>query len=214
VDIFPLSPSPSYSPERCGTYSAAHDSHPPRYVAWQACVGQPQFADGEEIWIGVDLGGDISSTAVCWINSSHNVGCWIGHGDSAILAARDLVEDLAGHYTIRELSFDPWRAGQLAQELQERGIRVSAFPQTDARMIPASQRLDQAIVERELVLPADPELARHAADAVAKHSRRGWRLDSPHARRMINIDGVVALAMALDRASAPQSAGLQFIGAI
>jgi phage terminase large subunit-like protein len=115
---------------------------------------------------------------------------------------------------ILELSFDSWRSNQLAEEVQERGIRVSAFPQTDARMIPVSQRLHQAIVERQLVLPADPELSRHAADAVAKHSRRGWRLDSPHARRLIDIDGLVALAMALDRASAPQSAGLQFIGAI
>jgi hypothetical protein len=81
-------------------------------------------------------------------------------------------------------------------------------------MIPASQRLYQAVVERELVLPPDPELAKHASDAVAKHSRRGWRLDSPHARKLINIDGVVALAMALDRASAPQSAGLEFIGVV
>jgi hypothetical protein len=51
-------------------------------------------------------------------------------------------------------------------------------------------------------------------DAVARHSRRGWRLDSPHARRQVNIDGVVALAMALDRASAPRSAGLELIGVI
>ena len=80
--------------------------------------------------------------------------------------------------------------------------------------VPASQRLYQAIVERRVVLPAHAELAQHAADAVARHSQRGWRLDSPHARRLINIDGVVALAMALDRASAPQSAGLEFIGVI
>ena len=81
-------------------------------------------------------------------------------------------------------------------------------------MIPASQRLYQAIVEQQLALPDDLELAKHAADAVARHSRRGWRLDTPHARRPINIDGVVALAMALDRASAPRSAGLEFVGAI
>jgi phage terminase large subunit-like protein len=197
----------------CNQWTAAEGSWLPA-GAWQACVGEPALADGEDVWVGVDLGGETSSTAVCWINAHHHVGCWIGHGDSAILQARDLVEDLAGRYHLREVAFDPWRAGQLAQELQERGVRVSAFPQTDARMIPASQRLYQAVVERELVLPPDQELARHASDAVAKHSRRGWRLDSPHARKLINIDGVVALAMALDRASAPQSAGLEFIGAI
>jgi len=61
-------------------------------------------------------------------------------------------------------------------------------------------------------LEAAQELAKHAADAVAKHSRRGWRLDSPHARRAINIDGVIALAMAVDRSSAPKPAGLEVIG--
>jgi phage terminase large subunit-like protein len=163
--------------------------------------------------IGVDIGGEISATAVAWVNERHHVGREIFHGDEGVLRAHDTIEELAGRYTIREIAFDPWRAGQLAQELQQRGIRVSAFPQTDARMIPASQTLHQAILERQLVLPAHEELARHAADAIARHSRRGWRLDSPHARRAINIDGIVALAMALDRSSAPRSRGLE-LGAV
>jgi hypothetical protein len=33
--------------------------------------------------------------------------------------------------------------------------------------------------------------------AVARHSRRGWRLEKPD--RSTNIDAVVALAMAVDR---------------
>ena len=33
--------------------------------AWQACVGEPQFTDGEDVWIGVDVGGERSATAVC-----------------------------------------------------------------------------------------------------------------------------------------------------
>jgi hypothetical protein len=40
-------------------------------------------------------------------------------------------------------------------------------------MIPASARLHAAIVERRLTPSDDPELARHAADAIARHSRRG-----------------------------------------
>ena len=37
----------------------------------------------------------------------------------------------------------------------------------------------------------------HAAGAIAKHSRRGWRIDRPNPR--VEIDGVSALLMALDR---------------
>jgi hypothetical protein len=47
-----------------------------------------------------------------------------------------------------------------------------------------------------LVLPDHPELRQHAASAVARHSLRGWRLDSPS--RDTNIDAVIALCMALE----------------
>ncbi len=88
--------------------------------------------------------------------------------------------------------------GQIGQELKQRGVRVSAFPQHDARMIPASQRLYDAIVERRLVHPNDPRLNAHVANAIARHGRRGWRIDK--ANRADKIDGVVALCMAIDRA--------------
>ncbi len=65
-------------------------------------------------------------------------------------------------------------------------------------MIPASSTLHAAIVERRLTLPDDPDLARHAADAIARHSRRGWRIDKT--RRETNIDAIIALCMAVDRA--------------
>ncbi|MGB0097921.1 MAG: hypothetical protein WBP81_35955 [Solirubrobacteraceae bacterium] len=66
-------------------------------------------------------------------------------------------------------------------------------------MIPASKGLHRAIVERRLVLPASEILAQHAADAVARQSRRGWRLDRASRGAGTNIDAIVALAVALDR---------------
>jgi hypothetical protein len=41
-------------------------------------------------------------------------------------------------------------------------------------------------------------MAEHASNAVARHSRRGWRLEQ--AERSANIDSIIALAMALERA--------------
>jgi hypothetical protein len=53
-------------------------------------------------------------------------------------------------------------------------------------MIPVRERLHAAIVEQRITLPDGPEFARHAADAIAKHSRRGANLvalcSSCHAR--------------------------------
>jgi phage terminase large subunit-like protein len=177
--------------------------------AWQDCVGQPQFEDGERSVVGVDVGGEISTTAVCWINEKLHVGCWIGHGDEAVLEVKELIGELAERYTIVEVAFDPWRAGQLAQELAERGIPTSGFPQTDSRMVPSSKRLYDAIRQKRLVLPDDDELREHAANTVAKHSRRGWRVDKPDLRTP--NDGIVALCMALDRLES-QPEPMRFIG--
>ena len=147
--------------------------------------------------IGVDIGGERSDSAVVWINGSLHVGVEVLSGDRAVLEIADVVRELAERFRIAECAFDPWRAGQVGQELEQRGVRVSAFPQHDARMIPASQRLYDAIVERRLVHPNDPRLNAHVAAAVPRHGRRGWRIDK--AARADKIDGVVALAMALDR---------------
>ncbi len=166
--------------------------------AWQGCVGVPAFADGEDVWVGVDVGGERSATAVVYVNASLHVGAGIYHGDSGVLEAVDHVRSLAGRFNVRELVYDPWRFGQAAQELEREGLLVVAFPQHDARMIPASGRLHAAIVEQRLTLPDGPELARHASNAIARHSRRGWRIDKPDPRA--NIDAIIALAMAVERA--------------
>jgi len=115
-----------------------------------------------------------------------------------VLEAVDHVRALAAEYNVRELVYDPWRFGQAAQELEREGLLVVAFPQHDARMIPASARLHAAIVEQRLTLPEHAELARHASEAIARHSRRGWRIDKPNPRT--NIDAIIALAMAVERA--------------
>ena len=166
--------------------------------AWNACIGEPDFTPGEDIWIGVDVGGERSATAVVWCNDRLHVGCGIYHGDSGVLDAVDHVRQLSAQFNVRELVYDPWRFGQAAQELEREGLTAVAFPQHDARMIPASARLHAAIVERRATLPADEEFARHAAEAIAKHSRRGWRIDKPNPRA--NIDAMIALAMAVERA--------------
>jgi phage terminase large subunit-like protein len=165
--------------------------------AWDRCVGEPSFEPGERVWIGVDVGGERSATAVAWLNEARHVGIAIFHGESGILEAAEAIRELAETYVIAEVTYDPMRAVQLGQELAERGITASSYPQTDVRAIPASARLHDAVVRQKLVLPDDPELRRHSANAIAHHKPRGWRIEAPD--RSSNVDGVVALMMALDR---------------
>ena len=165
--------------------------------AWQLCVGTARVRAGERIWVGVDVGGERSASAVCWVNDRLQVGVEIFHGEGGVLDCFDLVRELGTRFEIAELVYDPWRFGQAAQELEREGVITMQFAQTDQRMIPASARLHTAVIERRITLPDDPELARHAADAIARHSRRGWRLDKPS--KETNIDAIVALCMALER---------------
>lgn len=71
---------------------------------------------------------------------------------------------------------------------------MTQFAQSDARMVPASAGLYDAIVHQRITLPDDPTLNAHAANVIARHGRRGWRIDRPAQRP--HIDGIVALAMA------------------
>ena len=190
-------PDLAYRRYHCNQWTA-REGHwlPPG--AWQQCVGAPEFRDGEPIWIGVDVGGERSASAVVWVNQGLHVGCGIYTGESGVLECVDHVRALAEQFDVRELAFDPWRFGQAAQELEREGLLCVQFQQTDQRMIPASSTLHAAVVERRFTLPDDPVLARHAADAIARHSRRGWRLDKP--RKEIHVDAIIALCMAVDRA--------------
>jgi hypothetical protein len=50
----------------------------------------------------------------------------------------------------------------------------------------------------------------HVAAAVAKHGRRGWRIDQ--AERGANIDGLVALVMAHEARTAPEPEPTRVLG--
>jgi len=77
-------------------------------------------------------------------------------------------------------------------------------------MVVASEGLHKAIVERRLTHPGDPDLDRHIHSAVARKTGRGWRLDKT--RRSAQIDGVIALAMAVERATTPAPPRARLLG--
>ena len=169
--------------------------------AWSAIKGEPRLEPGERTWAALDLGGEESDTALVWGQERGgviNAGAWIGSGDAAVLEAAERVRELAARYRLVELCADPWRGKQLMLEAErDLGLRVVELPQTDGRMCPASASLRQRVVERAIAVPRDPRLAAHAANAVARHSRRGWRLEAP--ARGVPVDAMVALAMLVAR---------------
>jgi hypothetical protein len=87
--------------------------------------------------------------------------------------------EIADRYDVREAAIDPWRFGAQALDLSAAGLRIVQFPQHDSRLVPASERLSAAILERRLRHPGDPVLDAHVHAAVAKQTRRGAGSPTP-----------------------------------
>jgi phage terminase large subunit-like protein len=99
-----------------------------------------------------------------------------------------------------EFSYDPHFFERSAQMLEGDGLAMVEYPQSDARMIPASQTLYELIVSGILAHDGDPALARHVANVIADEKPRGWRMSKPRGSPR-KIDGAIALAIAVYRAA-------------
>jgi phage terminase large subunit-like protein len=177
---------------------------------WQACRADYTIGPGEEVWLGVDVGGTRALSSVCWVTEDLRVGVRSWRGEESVLFAQAEVERLASEFTIVECAFDPWHFGAAALDLGQRGIRMVEFPQRNQRVVPASARLHAAVTEGRLRHPGDPLLDRAAAQAVAKLVPRGWRVDRGRARD--EIDPLTALMIAVDRAESPRAQGARVVG--
>jgi phage terminase large subunit-like protein len=179
--------------------------------AWQACAnGSTPIEPGSKVWVGIDMGGARADTAIVWLDEHLHVGCWIGSGDEAAFEAPSVLLEVAERYEVAEVVYDPWRAATLAQVAESHRLKVTKWPQSDPRMLPASAALHEAIVKKRIHHPDDPKLNEHVAAAVARHGRRGWRIDQ--AERGTPVDGVVALAMAFEAATAPAAPRSEILG--
>lgn len=110
-----------------------------------------------------------------------------------------LEDELRPKHEILEFAYDPWMMEQLAQELSDEGLNCVKFPQTDIRMIPASEDLWNLIVnDAKLFHPADPVLTRHVMSGVIVQTGRGWRVDKRKTKKP--IDGLITMLMSVHRA--------------
>lgn len=179
--------------------------------AWSACAGELAPPD-EPVWLGVDIGGSRAASAVIGVTASLQVAeVHVFQGDEAVLQVTKRIIEIAGRRPIIECNYDPWRYRSEALRLErEHGLVAVEFPQSHARMTAASENLYAAIISKRLTHPDHPDLNRHVAEAIAKQTGRGWRLEqSAHDAQ---IDAVVALAMAVERADRPAPEPTRLIG--
>jgi phage terminase large subunit-like protein len=175
---------------------------------WDACEGEPWFDADEPAWMAVDVGVRRDSAGIVWVQ-------WHGeelHTGQLILVPAEQsptfgVADVRGHvaanagvfHELREVDYDPWSFRESAEILAESGLPMVEFPQSAGRMGPASEQIYELVTEGRLVHDGDPVMRAHVlAGVAAPTDRGGWRISKR--KSLERIDGLVALAMAADRA--------------
>jgi phage terminase large subunit-like protein len=103
----------------------------------------------------------------------------------------------------REIACDPYRWAQMMQELEELGLPIVEYQTNQLKlMIPATQKVFEAVTEGKLVHDGNASLARHIDNCVIKMDHRGQRVTKESSNSKKKIDNAIAFVIAYDRATA------------
>jgi phage terminase large subunit-like protein len=195
---------------RLGQWVALDDAWLPD-GAWAACAAPGAISDGGEVALGFDgsFSGDCTALVAVTVADRphiHLVRLWEAPEGSRdwrvpVVEVEDAIRAACRRWRVREVAADPYRWQRSLELLDADGIPVVEFPQSPARMGPATSRLYSAVVDRLLSHDGDQALARHVANCILKTDSRGARLAKEHKDSKRRIDAAVAAVMAHDRAA-------------
>ncbi|MCC7196482.1 MAG: terminase large subunit, partial [Gemmatimonadaceae bacterium] len=102
---------------------------------------------------------------------------------------------------VREIAYDRWSATELVQDLQDQdGVTMVEFGQGYASMNAPACELERRVLGGLVALPDNPVLTWQASNVVVRMDPAGnIKPDKEKSRK--RIDGIVALVMALGRAT-------------
>jgi len=110
------------------------------------------------------------------------------------------IERLGEMYDIREIAFDRWGAVQISTALEERGFTMVQFGQGFRSMSPPTKELLRLVLEGKIAHGGHPVL-RWMADNLVVDTDPAGNVKPNKKKSREKIDGMVALIMALDRAT-------------
>ena len=113
---------------------------------------------------------------------------------------------LGEQYDIREIAFDRWGAIQMSQQLEAAGFTMVGFGQGFVSMSPPTKELLRLVLARKLAHGGNPVLRWMADNMVVRQDPAG-NVKPDKSKSRERIDGMVALIMAVDRATRHETAG-------
>jgi len=184
--------------------------------SWEAIEDKDRFPEPqEEVILAFDGAFSNDSTAlVMWLLGGEKphlmvVGIWERPDDAEqgwhvpVAEVEQTIIDTArdGRFQVREIVFDPARWQRTFMVLDEQGLPVVAYPNSAERMVPATQKFYEAVVNQSFTHDGDERLARHISNCVTKQSSRGLMVAKASSRR--KVDAAVASIFGYDRATQP-----------
>ncbi|RAI43987.1 terminase large subunit [Rhodoplanes roseus] len=122
-------------------------------------------------------------------------------------AVEDTIRDLCAEYHVREVAFDPHLARNMLNNLLDDGYPAVEMRQGWITMAPAIKELERAIVGRTFRHGGHPVLRWNFSNVAVETDKAGNRMFHKGKSRD-RIDGAVAAAMAVGRASAGEGGSL------
>jgi phage terminase large subunit-like protein len=119
---------------------------------------------------------------------------------------REQIRDLAEEFEIKEIAYDRWGATQLVTQLQADGATCVPIGQGFASMSAPMKELDKLVASGDLRHGGHPVL-RWMAGNVAIEQDAAGNVKPSKKKSSEKIDGIVALVMAIDRATRNAHAG-------
>jgi phage terminase large subunit-like protein len=186
---------------------------------WDACAREGQeIANGDDVVVGFDGSFDEDATAVVAVSVGETphvqvVRCWERPEGSRgwRVPIEDVEEEMRAackRWRVGELTSDPYRWARSLEVLANERVagEVTEFPQRPGRMIPATTRFYEAVVNGAMTHDGDPVLRRHVSNAMLKVNSQGGHLSKDAKSSPRKIDAAVAAVMAFDRAAQYQVA--------
>jgi hypothetical protein len=118
-----------------------------------------------------------------------------------IADVEDAIRLACKRWTVREVLCDPYRWARTMQILAGEGIPIVAYPQSPERMVPATARFYEAVMNGGVAHDGDEVLARHIRSCATKMDGRGSRIVKVARGSQAKIDAAVAAVMAFDLAA-------------
>ena len=194
-------------------------------LAWDECQVPQEIPDGTRVVLALDGSYSRDATAIAAVSLNEFphlqlAGVWErppGEVDWTvpILDVEEAIRTACLRWQVVEITADPHLWARSLEILAADGLPVTEFPQSAARMTPATQRFTTMVLERQMTHTGDAVLTRHVSNAVLKSDARGVRIYKETKSSPRKIDAAVASIMALERAMTyhdqPQEAAPFFI---